>query len=454
MAVVIEGLNNNTLGTATALPLVEDPAGRGLWSAFGSGAIDPAVSGNAWSDPDYWRFEALAGDRVSASMDTSVSDLNSYFEIRSAADIAIASSQDDGPGTDAFVSNFVVPSSGTYYVRAGKESSSSVSGSYGLRIDLARGIDLESDANYRNNSISQADNLRFSHAVAGHAVGTAAGNIMAGEAAILDIDYFSLGLLTAGNAVDVKAHLPSASILQARVSVVDSQGMPLADTAGDGSDDHFLGTVVASGVYFAKVEANSGSGHSAQYVLDVDIADSIAPTVTGLQGIPGANGTTSSLSGRIVVSFSEQIDLSSVNSGVWVLRSAGLDDAFNTADDGVYGLASSSNVNASSQSVELFVESGPPTTNGRYRFSIAPGILDRAGNPLDGDANGAGGDQFERTFSLALPNVLVPEGPSNDTQQTATPLTFTEAPSGSGYFHSAVGLGSIDPLSDSDWWSF
>ena len=66
--VTLENGNNDTLATATPLPLTEDPAGSGLFLGRGSGRQDPATNGTYWSDPDYWSFEAQAGDIVSISV--------------------------------------------------------------------------------------------------------------------------------------------------------------------------------------------------------------------------------------------------------------------------------------------------------------------------------------------------------------------------------------------------
>lgn len=54
--VTFEGPNNNTLATATPLPLTEDPAGSGLYLGRGLGRQDPASNQTPWADPDYWQI--------------------------------------------------------------------------------------------------------------------------------------------------------------------------------------------------------------------------------------------------------------------------------------------------------------------------------------------------------------------------------------------------------------
>ena len=158
LRLVFEGVNNNTLTTATPLTLTEDPAGSGyLLSSHGLGSIYPATYRDNWSDIDYWRFEALAGDVVSISVDTPNSDLDPYVELHDAADGVLASDDSAGPDGDSFISHYTIPNSGIYYVRVGKSYWASTPGSYELRVDLARGIQLESDASYSNGSISGAN---------------------------------------------------------------------------------------------------------------------------------------------------------------------------------------------------------------------------------------------------------------------------------------------------------
>ena len=93
---------------------------------------------------------------------------------------------------------------------------------------------------------------------------------------------------------------------------------------------------------------------------------------------------------------------------------------------------------------------------GPYRFTaLRGGLLDRFGNPLDGNGDGTGGDDLVRSFSVVIPAGQVLESRSNDSIPAATPLPLVEDPAGSGFFtSSAIALGAIDPASDSDYWSF
>ncbi|MFZ4525881.1 MAG: lectin-like protein [Chlorobium sp.] len=262
--VVFEGWRNNTALNATVLPLTEEPAGSGLLLGHGVGNQDPAVMYSLWSDPDYWRVELQAGDWVSVSIDTPESDVDTYVELRNADDGTLAYGYDEGPGTDAFISSYVVTVSGSYYVVAGKDYNSPASGSYQLHVDVARGIDLESDANYSNDSIDVANVLSMS-AQGAYQHATVAGTVM-GREERFDKDVFALGMLSAGNEVELGTRLTSMGTLSPLVTLLRADGTVVADEDGNAADGHFKATLSTDGQYYAQIESvwNYG-GH--QYLM-------------------------------------------------------------------------------------------------------------------------------------------------------------------------------------------
>ena len=54
--------------SAAELVLTEDPLGSGLFVGRGLGSQYPVSNYDYWSDTDYWRFEALAGDKVAIAV--------------------------------------------------------------------------------------------------------------------------------------------------------------------------------------------------------------------------------------------------------------------------------------------------------------------------------------------------------------------------------------------------
>ncbi|MEQ9407652.1 MAG: pre-peptidase C-terminal domain-containing protein, partial [Fuerstiella sp.] len=444
---------NNVAGSATALTLIDDPAGSGMLTAFGTGAQDPAASGNTWSDPDYFSFTALAGDVVSVAVATPASDVDSYVELRNSADGVLASDNNSGADTDAFISHYTISTSGDYLVRIGKNSSSTITGDYQLRVDIARGINHESDAQYANDSIGGADLITFPNSTPGHALADVSGTIMATEGGTnTDEDFYSLGILDSGNIVNLSTQLPALSTLTGKVRVVDSSGTDVADDDGNPNDAGFSGDITVTDQYYAVVEATSGAGPLANYLLQIDIEDTVAPQVTSLTGLPDEGITSSEVISSLSLDFSERMDPSTVLApGAFDLREKGPDNQFDTADDVIVDLVSQSNFTEFSTQMDFFLQSGP-LANGDYRFTVSNTVTDRAINQLDGDGDGSGGDSFVRTFTLALPAAFVLEGPDNNVIGNATPLSLTEDPELSGYF-TAFGLGSQDPANYADWWS-
>jgi hypothetical protein len=230
---------NDVLAGAVAVPVTGDAATPELYLGCAHGRIDPATSGTLWSDPDYWSFQAQQGDLVSIRVGTPDSNVDPYVELRSAAGTWLASDSDSGPGNDAFISAHPIPSTGTYYVRVGKGSASTVAGSYEMHIDLARGIGLEKDpANLNETVINQVD-FAFSGTTS---TATVAGTVSALDNRDADEDRFALGSLSEGYAVELELRLPASSTLVPRLRVVNSEsGEVLPDQDGDLYDNHFWG---------------------------------------------------------------------------------------------------------------------------------------------------------------------------------------------------------------------
>ncbi len=446
----IESPSNDSLGVADPLDLVESPVGSGYTRGIGLGAIQVA------GDIDYWTFDALAGDRVAISVDTPNSNMNPYLELRNSADGVLSSDDNSGPDNDAFISYYTVTSSGSFNARI--SSQSSTTGHYELRVDLVRGThQLESDSQYANDSIAGADLLTFSQTGLGLVAGTVSGTIMAPEGANTDEDYYSLGILDPGDAVLLLTSTPALGTLAGRVRIVDSSGTAAADDDGDEGDGGFLGSITASDNYYAVVEANSGAGPRAQYLLDITIADLTAPRITSLTGLPDEGVTSSEVISSLSLTFSERMDPATVlAAGAFDLREDGPDGLFDTADDVTVDLVSQSSFSQFSTTVGFFLQSGP-LGNGNYRFTVSDSVRDRAGNPING--NGTGSGPYVREFALDLPAEFVLEGPDNNVIGNATPFPLTEDPTSSGYF-TAFGIGSQDPVlyqdywSDPDYWSF
>ena len=171
--VSIESPSNGSIAAADVLDLVESPASSGYIRGFGLGAIQVA------GDVDYWTFDALAGDRIAIAVDTPSSGMNPFVYLRNSADGTLTSNDNSGPDNDAFISYFTVTSSGSYSARV--SSQSNTTGHYELRVDMARGINIESDGAYANDSVAGADPLELTTGTPGQVVGLVTGTIMASQ---------------------------------------------------------------------------------------------------------------------------------------------------------------------------------------------------------------------------------------------------------------------------------
>jgi hypothetical protein len=126
------------------------------------------------------------------------------------------------------------------------------------------------------------------------------------------------------------------------------------------------------------------------------------------------------------------------------LREAGADASFGTADDVLYTLRQTA---FNGTGVSLRINEGTVGA-GNYRFSATPTLQDPAGNALDGNGDGSGGDTYERFFTIAPPVGYQIEHSGFGPQ--APLLELTEDPAGSGL---AIGraLGRLDPAYSSDY---
>ncbi len=451
---------------ATQLILIGDPSGSGMRTAYGEGQIDPATSSTYWSDPDYCEFDALVGDVVSIAVATPGSSVDPYVELRNSADGIVDNqyNHDGGADTDAFISHYTIPVSGNYFALVGKGWSSTVTGAYQLRVDIARGINHESDTDYANDTIGTANLLDLDQDVtAEQVVGKISGTIMATQIspANTDEDYYSLGILdptdgvNPASVIELDIALPSiasgsGSEFDPSVRVVDSSGTDLADSTAAG-DGNLVGAVLTSDEYFAVVEANANPGPLAQYLMDIDIADQVPPEVASLEGLPEEGETSSDVISSLSVTFSERMYPDTVLAAdAFELHEAGPNGILGDSDDVEVALVAETAFGEFSRTVEFYLQAGP-LSSGDYQFTVTDIVTDRAGNELDGNADGIEGDPYVRSFTLDLPADFVLEGPDNDEISGATALPLTEDPTG---LLLGFGLGSIDPSGDGDGWSF
>src|SRR5436190_9524000 len=176
-------------------------------------------------------------------------------------------------------------------------------------------------------------------------------------------------------------------------------------------------------------------GLLSQYLMSIDIADTVPPTITS-DSLPTEGATITGVFDRFNVGFSEDMAAASVNEPANVeIRAAGADDTFETVDDPLYHVANpgyTSGLGASYRIVD------GPLQPGRYRVTLKTGLTDRVGNGLAAP--------YIRTFATVGVTPYILESRSNDTLGTPTSLSLTPGSSPTGTFASHFGIGvGINP---------
>ncbi|WP_158262470.1 MULTISPECIES: pre-peptidase C-terminal domain-containing protein, partial [Pirellulaceae] len=432
-ACVIEASDNDDTTGALSLAFTEEIAGSGLLQGCATGEISPS------GDVDYWRIEAVAGDQLTVHI-RATSSLDTYLELRNSADGYLTANDDGGPGYDSLISNYLINSSGTYYLRVNGYRSST--GTYRAEVDIGRSVDLENDSNSQNDTLGGATPISLSP-LGTTLEGDIAGNLFTAA----DQDVYDLGFRNGGNTVNLTIATEIGSTLSAMAEVIDSSGTSVLSVDGDGDDSTFEGTLPSSGRYFARVTGDAGG----RYLLQTQILDTIEPSIVSLSGLPAENETTDQPTIEFTLGFDEPLAINSVASANFDLVSSGPDGQFDTLDDVSYDLQISPAYTGGT-SVSLLVTDGP-LDRGDYRLTVASSVTDVVGNPLDGNGDGTGGDALVRHFTIDFPDVYQLESGANGSLAEATAVPLTEELAGSG-LAIGRGLGAIDPAGDQDWWSF
>lgn len=306
LAQVNEVESNDALVLATALSLTQDPAG--FFNGIGLG-------GHPTTDAaDYWRFDANAGDRVTIAGEGGSGSNSIVIEFRNSLDQIIVQAGDTSTGRPQ-ITNQLIATTGTYYVRTHTNSAGALLSTYTLRTDVSRGLSAETEA---NNTTATASAVALTPGPAGHAVGRASGNVTTSA----DLDYFNLGNLRAGDLVDLSISKPANSTLDPRIQLIQATtGAVLTTATGSG---HLTLAIPTDGIYYAQVAANTAAtaGMQALYVLTADVSDAAAPSVlsstlpTALQS--GKAVTFDGLNDYVVASDSPSLRPTNLTIEGWV----------------------------------------------------------------------------------------------------------------------------------------
>ncbi len=399
---IIETLNNDSLATATQLPIGESPIPSGFFTGYGLGSF------SSTSDIDYWRFEAEAGDRITVRVEAELLDNYPQLYIQNASGSNVETVGGSYEGI-AQIQNLVISTPGTYYLRIWSTHNNS---RYQVRLDQSRGIQLEQEDNGTQAAANQI-NLAFS---SGLSQGRIAGSLPAADATG---DYFKIGTLNVGNLINVTALYPTGSTFSASHPVLTVYAAGATQTTSSNLTGNLSYTVTGDGVHYVRVQS-SNRDLRAQYLLNFVISDGVLPTVSGTT-LPAENGATSEVLDRFNLSFSEDLAALSVsNSANYELRSAGSDDAFGTADDIPYRVVTTGYTIGLAASY-LVVDG--PVQPGKARLTVR-NLQDRAGNTMS--------PAFTRNFRVDNVPGYVVESRDNYSGGTATRLGTSASTNGTG----------------------
>lgn len=416
IAGVIEGAGNGAIATATALPLTESPVGSGFFSTYAAGTFAAA------GDVDYWRFDVEAGDLVTIRLEVESQSIYSHIRIRNAANADLS-----GAGADAYntveLQNYTISTPGTYYVRVWNDN---YRARYGMRLTISRpplGPQVEAEAN-DSQGTANALNLVFS---LGLSQGKVAGALPLADSAG---DYFRLGTLNPGNAINVTTLYPTGATLNASQTIltVQLEGNPTALATNTTGNLNF--TVGSNGVHYLRVESPNRDLR-AQYLLNVSISDGVPPLITGTS-LPDEAASTNAVLDRFNLRFSEDLYALSVsNAANYELRGAGVDGVIGTADDTLYSVIPTGYQSGLTAGYSI---TDGPLQAGNYRFTVSTNLSDRAGNRMAA--------AFVRNFSVANQPGMILETRNNDSAGLATPLSLTPSTNGNGTISWVQNLGT------------
>jgi hypothetical protein len=132
-------------------------------------------------------------------------------------------------------------------------------------VERARGLQLETDANYQNDTISGANALTWVP-VAEHRTAVVAGTLMSNG----EKDYFNLGTINAGETIFLSVRLPDSSTLVPILEIRDANNN-VVSIAPNPSQGVARFDVEQTGTYDALVLGYQGQGTHGQYLLDAAV---------------------------------------------------------------------------------------------------------------------------------------------------------------------------------------
>lgn len=401
------------------------------------GVVDPANTINKY------RFLGVPGDTWSFWLEEGNPSDISFGLYTDTGQPLYVTGHREGPSQSAYYNGYTLPYFGDYEIRIGTHID--VPGCYKLHLAGTRGIAHEQDRSKENNIRWRAQSIPLER-IGVIRRGRIAGHILEPDNWEPDIDYYQIGRHFPGTFVRLETQRGPNPSRQTRVSLVDENDQVVA--VGDG--DVLQHTFTATGTYWAKVEGATYAdfGIDARYLLDVVTRDLSPPKVVD-SSLPHADQPGLTLIETFVVYFNEGVLIDGEDPAANAsLIGAGADGIFGNGDDTTYLLTFDTSTLAQ---LTCTLEDGP-LASGRYRLEITNRVTDFLDNPLDGDGDGVGGDNYVHEFSINLPEEGVFEGRANRDLGSAALLTMSVDPQGGRHLRTVShGYGTI-AVDDVDYW--
>jgi hypothetical protein len=143
------------------------------------------------------------------------------------------------------------------------------------------------------------------------------------------------------------------------------------------------------------------------YEFQGDSGDTTSPQVLDVTKLPADGGTTAAAFTAIQVSFSEALDgISARSPANYELLEAGADGVFATGDEVLRSVTPFYTY----PETNLTLSFGSILPEGKYRLTLSgtKAIFDTAGNPLDGNGDGAPGGDYVRFFTIDRTTNIAP----------------------------------------------
>ena len=390
---------------ATPLPMTQ--VSTGFSTALGVGTFAST------SDPNYWYFNANAGDHVTIRVEAQNPNNSTYPQLYlqnvSGTNIATVGGSYYGI---AELDNVTIPAPGTYFVYVFSNNNAA---SYQMRVDQSEAnVGPQLDAT-PGGSQSSSTLLNVTSSAQGSFGGSVAGALPLGD----NGDYYALGSLLAGNAISLTTrrrlisslYTGSGSPAAVVLSVEQAGSSTPVATSNTGTLNYTIPSGGAGSYYVIVQAAPANQGIRAQYLLNANVVDGASPTVTSTS-LPAPGESTNALVGQFTLNFSENLAAATVTNPANYSLTDSHGNSFAVVPASYNGGLS-----------ETLTIAKSPLQPGSYTLNVGSGITDRAQNALT---------PFQLQFGIVQVPGFVTESANDNSPATATPLaTPTSQPDGS-----------------------